>query len=392
MNKLYILIVSVLLCSCNKNPQSSLINDSNKNNIMNIDVNEYMKNESFLINDIIDSVKLIFLETTDECIISSINKLIITDDRIFINDIGSAILLDRNGKYIKRMQRGNGPGEIYNVLDIAYDKLKNEYIINQGRTIQRYTPNGDFINDCIMPFFAHTINIIGDTYIFTKINDSNSEECNTIESRWDEYSTIITDDKLNIKNITIPYGTEFIIPKDNIINDYKDSVNIIAPLNDTIYNFANNSLSAKYCINYSSVKKDFSNFKTYDDWREYRRNSKLFDKCNLDNYFENSTHQFFSFTYGLNSLKLFRDKNNDIIQGGAYTIIDDDIFYIPIDNTRYIYNNWFVCFCSYGISKNSTKKNRYLSNEDISRLEKYNENEDNPILVMYKLKPFIKNE
>ena len=85
--------------------------------LLTVDLNPFLKKQEYDLGSLIDEVKLIPLETTDESLVSSIYKIIVTGSNIYIYDKfkgGGIIIFDKGGKFVKRIPYGQGPGEIMN--------------------------------------------------------------------------------------------------------------------------------------------------------------------------------------------------------------------------------------------------------------------------------------
>ncbi|MDR3095059.1 MAG: 6-bladed beta-propeller, partial [Bacteroidales bacterium] len=80
-----------------------------------IDLDPFFKNsKELLLSEIASDVTYIPLETSPECLIGRIDKIISFDDKYYILDrqTESILVFDSTGKYLfKIAQIGNGPGE-----------------------------------------------------------------------------------------------------------------------------------------------------------------------------------------------------------------------------------------------------------------------------------------
>ena len=81
-----------------------------------------------------DSIEIIKLETSDECLIGEIKKVSFTDQFIFVSDpyVSQKIFMfDKNGKFVKSIgSQGGGPGE--------YNTISNFTITGDSLLIQDY--------------------------------------------------------------------------------------------------------------------------------------------------------------------------------------------------------------------------------------------------------------
>lgn len=75
---------------------------------------------------------MVFLETTSECLISHISKIVQIEGKIFLLDkeTDQIFLFSHEGKFIKCLfSKGRAPGECMNVMDFSLDKKSKELIV-----------------------------------------------------------------------------------------------------------------------------------------------------------------------------------------------------------------------------------------------------------------------
>ncbi len=123
-------------------------------------------------HDIIRSIELIPLETSDSCLVSMVRDPLFIADRIYIKAGGGILIFDRKGRFIRRFnRRGRGPQEYtalssfflndlggFTVLDgpgqklLVYDK-NDSCVMTQRMTVQSgpMVPIGDNLILCSNP-------------------------------------------------------------------------------------------------------------------------------------------------------------------------------------------------------------------------------------------------
>jgi hypothetical protein len=121
-----------------------------------IDVKENFRNiKAINLSNIGKELSYIPLETTPECLIQSIRKILFSDSYIFISEFKRLLQFDKNGKFIRQIgSAGSGPGEYLSIGDFCIDEQKKEiYIIFSSATrLLIYGFDGVFKNSINLTF------------------------------------------------------------------------------------------------------------------------------------------------------------------------------------------------------------------------------------------------
>lgn len=138
MNKLRIFVI--FLCfSCSHNESNNVVSFD-----MDIDISRIVNPKT-----IIDSIGIIRLETNEESLIGKINKIIVSNDVIYVFDSKRQAILffDIDGKYLNQIHRvGKGPGEYIRIGDFCLNNERNEIILlTDGRKLVFYSLDGGFL-------------------------------------------------------------------------------------------------------------------------------------------------------------------------------------------------------------------------------------------------------
>lgn len=149
MKNLTSILLIILLCSCNRSKDHTTLDELIKIDLLS-DADMTLSNISGIASDI----KYIPLQTIDSSLISRIEKVVITDDNIYINNRSTDILcFDRNGYFESRLSKsGRGPGEYTFIqdFDISSDS-KKLILLSNGKIL--------------------LFNIMGNEFIFSKSID-----------------------------------------------------------------------------------------------------------------------------------------------------------------------------------------------------------------------------
>lgn len=148
---LYILSIPILFISCNK--QVSIIR-----NLEVLDCTNLKVEKSLDISDKFNC-KTVFLETTSECVIGSIKKILIKNNYIYVFDKNvskSLFVFDMSGKYLFKISPyGRGQGECMFLTD--FDIYKNNIVFLSGfdRKLLLYDLKGNFEKEIKLESFGN---------------------------------------------------------------------------------------------------------------------------------------------------------------------------------------------------------------------------------------------
>lgn len=94
------------------------------------------KAENIENSGIIENVEYVRLETSDDALIGKVDKIIVTEDRIFVADLSQiqcCHIFDRKGKFIKKLARRGRAGNEYTYLEDIFYNPDNHTINLLGR-------------------------------------------------------------------------------------------------------------------------------------------------------------------------------------------------------------------------------------------------------------------
>jgi hypothetical protein len=99
---------------------------------------------------------LVQLESSDSCILSGIHCIDLFDQKLFIQDQYSVYIFDTDGRFIYKIKRGKGPGELLNPVSMKIDRNYKQILVNDmgfmikvfdlaGKYIESYSTKHSFI-------------------------------------------------------------------------------------------------------------------------------------------------------------------------------------------------------------------------------------------------------
>ena len=407
MKKYFFFILSILFFNCtNKQNKivryteeqitslgldSSIILTLETDSVIKIDLNPFLKKQNYDLGSFVEEVKIIPLETTEKSLVDAIYKIFVTESNIYIYDRFKGrgiIIFDKEGKFVNRISYGQGPGEVFRLWEVAYDYNNNELIAYQHPFLYFYNKLGEFIRQERLPFGFHSFTVIPDGYVF-KTDRQGNEHLDI----WRDYTLLVTDKKFKIKSIAMPalenivnYGWYYYLYNNN------NTIMVTQNFTDTVFQYVSetNKLKARYIIDYSKKKlpkqytkgsfKEFENVTLQNDYYYY-----------LGQYIESESHHAFGLTNDNTGLRtiIYRDKKSGNLLGGTHGITDGLNGMPSTSFPIAVSDSWFISL--HTPDKNdpflSNTNSTLLSDSDKQKILNLLE-DDNPVLVFYRLKEF----
>lgn len=405
--KVILLLISILiLVACgNKNQQiesytaseiASLQLDSTEFmqpdacHVVEIDLNPYLgRNKEFDFGHAVKSLRVIPLETTDQSLISNIYKIIVTDKYVYLCDNfkgGGLIIFTVEGEFVKRIPHGGGPGEIYQLGDVAFDKNNNRLVIYQQPSfLYYYTAEGDFLGQKKLPFGFYNFAILPDGYLFKTLDGQGNAHL----GRQKENTLLVTDSVFRLKYAGLPsehyqanYGGY------NYVYDNGTDVLITCNNNDTVYRYNNlyHKLESVYVMDYHDYKIPLDYWKNYSgrDFSEKRLQNNYY--YFIGEYLETTTHQAFFLRNDYLRLQniVYRDKRTGSLMGGSEAHYDYREM-PPIAFPKTVYKDCFVSLHYPNKGDSLLTESTFLSDSDKQILKNLKAG-DNPVLIMFQMK------
>ena len=147
--KYLFLFVSLILCIC-----SSCDRHKGQNTQLDLSKAEFIDffssyKEKIPFSAFVDTIELIPLETTNDCLIGNVNRVIFANDKYYIRATrskqnGVILVFDKNGLFLWRLdKRGQGPDEYINLDDFAIQD--QQLFAASYRKIQVYDSIGNYL-------------------------------------------------------------------------------------------------------------------------------------------------------------------------------------------------------------------------------------------------------
>jgi len=373
MKKLIPLILTLLICACNNSTKTI---QSNNDCSEELPIYQAMENKIQELGDYIEWIKIIPLETNSNSIVSYIINLEFSDQFIYIVDMYHNIsIFDKNGLFIQKLKRGNGPGELSQPRDIHVDDNDSCLYINDFLKLIKYSFNGRYIatyyydpENEFEKFVIDNGNIVG-----TKIKTMS-----------DSMFVIHTD-------TTFQKTVKTYIGKANFRDSYistlqktENGILISKPMNKNIYCFNNGVTYQKYTLNNGLPEPEHHENKGPKTKEQLIEESKIEQDNVFLGYFHISKkYQIFHYTtMDGHVLQVYHNKET-----GKFASVSGECLFA---NEVYDYNeNVFASRipADYALEI-ANSLNNLISPEDMEKLKSVKE-DDNPIIVLFKLKDDI---
>ncbi|MCQ2974944.1 MAG: 6-bladed beta-propeller [Bacteroidales bacterium] len=383
---IYIIIICLsIIYGCNSNNyQIPLVNENNAEIIDCVDLLTKANQESVLFydEDIVDSIYVIKLESIDEALFGYIHRLQIGDNYIYILDHNKRVIIfDLDGKYIKTIFTGNGPGEIYSPDCISYNKYTHEFLIFQFKTVYKYTETGEYLTAIDIPFYIQDCMPFKNGYIFFQEFSQNKAQKNLF---------ITTDFGFNITNISSLSKQYPSVYPSFLLNKNNENIMFSRCCDNNIYFFNDTSFYVKYKLELGELENVVDENEVYYDYKKY---SQIKNKYEINGCFaENDKFQSFVLFRENKPYVFFRNKHSGkmIVGINNFPLKSSLGFCLICGNPYGTYHNYFINVLSY---ENLPYRplldyiipENHISQEDVEKIKNLKE-DDNPLVILYTLK------
>ena len=243
----------LMICSCNSGKQMATTEgichiQIDPNKAERIKTSDYFKYHSF-----------VALETTDDNLIAKIDKVQVSNSRIYVMDEKqkSVFIFDEKGKYLSKICRhGQGAEEYINLYDFTVDASNGNIRIYDGisKFMLDYSSEGKFIAKRPAPEGFSCARLKNNRWLFYTQQ--------AIDSGF--YNVHISNSNLEVTDRFLPfhektYGIMYLAGKTrNILSEYNDTIYIMRPLGDKIYVYdeAASEVKPKYQISVAGESGD----------------------------------------------------------------------------------------------------------------------------------------
>lgn len=337
-----------------------------------VDINDVFGTDCLDIDNLVDTMYFVPLQTTPNNVFYYIERLIVTDDRVFLMDRnGRVLIFDSNGKFINQLKRGQGPGEINYNDDISYDENSKKLVVVQTDMLLFYDKDGNYIESKVCPILTWEFTATEWGYLFFAAKFINYDL-----GEGAKYAALSTDKNGKVigKGIGFRQSDDLVtsFPYLYILN--KRAI-ITEPGNDTVFEAGSSYIRAKYIFEYSKYKADVNS------QEEIMNSSKYYHSAG---FMENNKTQFIHFHSGKKGgYTVIRDKDTKKAMGAKHFMCSPEKVPMYCINIRAVYNDYFVSFMN--PYNNMHFNSPLISETDNKKIANLTE-EDNAVLIFFKMK------
>jgi hypothetical protein len=344
--------------------------NSDSKAILNIDINS----EIISLEDIVDSVKYTPLETSNDCLIGEINKIIYNDNQYYILDrtkTKTLFCFDSQGRFIRKFGNpGQGPGEYVEPTDFMLTS-SNVIILDQfSHKLLCFNKDGKFSHAISLKYKIHAITSLQNDSLFLVQSGDNRN------TDFRDYELLIMDTKgdVKLKGIHNPYQIKYSLSGYN--SKLMNGITIYSKaMSSCIYEITKTEMKERYYLNIIDRPLPENYEKLCDgNYENFVKNYKGSYNYFSGQFIETEKFLFFTLINTKNlPITVICNKESKEIKSGIIGIQGNSTKYDEIKYIIFSINNYLT------VDKNNIIG--YFDSHYIADKE-----DNNPILVSFKLK------
>ena len=357
-----------------------------------LNLNPFLGEEKeFDFGSILKTVKLVPLETTNKSLLDNIRKIITTDEYIYILDAYkgcSVIIFTKDGKFVKRLSHGQGPGELQRLYDIDYDFQNNELVAYQHSFFLFFDKQGNYLRQEKLPLGFYNLAVTPKGYVMKVLTGRSDIQMEDKQN----YRLLFTTKNFKLNSVALPERKKIrAFSANNYLHKVGDLIKITSEISDTIYqyNYKNNKLSAEFVLDYDKkLPRKYIYGDTFDVFKKAAYHNDYY-YC-LGDYLETYNQNAFFVQNEFKNYEgiVYRDKKTGNMIGGNSSISTKEKSFAFIAFPIATFGDEFISFFKPHSDNYETLKDNILLSKADKEKTKHFKDDDNPILVYFTLKEF----
>ena len=348
-----------------------------------------------MLGDLVESVEYIPLETNDNCLIGEVFSYDISKNYILVccSQTETVYLFKRDGSFIRQIgSMGQGPGEYLGVYDVFIDENKNELILSTFGKHLFFNPSGKYLRTIDIPKMHMYFWIYNNNQFLSGSPSGVYPGTFSVYTRWtlgmqpiNSYVQSVpvehkTKGGVFIRDIDGPLISKYIYQNKHYVRE--------TDLNDTVYVVNSNNLTPKYILNTGKYGVTAVEKGIFD--------VELFDKfAHVISVAETGANLLFRYKYKKAMYCAYYRKDNgkleyfDTNEGGIPNNYNGGLDFWP---KKQINNEWYCLYNAPDFLEKAAKHKSLspiisqVSSQKYKSLVKKLDTEDNPVLVIAKVK------
>lgn len=351
------------------------------------------KDRKFYFSEVVDSISVIFLETSGQSLLAGISKIEYDDEYYFVLNSQDKLVytFDKNG-YFKSLitNKGNAPGEILYPQCFALDKMNKEVLMTNNNAFYRYDYTGKYLGNrpYSLAFSDFCVEKSGNIFLYTgKTNNSHigdgflTGNITMLSPDGGKKTWFKSQDALRTKSNESEMSYNTRIP----FSEQADGrITCHYAFSDTIYFINGDRITPSYIIDFGkNGSKIDLNQMAGPDVKEYIQ-TRPSTVWYVREVIETSNMLRFSYNFGFDSYAdvYYNKSNGHILEGMPENdLLGGYIWMLGSNSNRFI---GYISACDIVISE---KLSSFIPKEQLSKLRDLTP-ESNPILIEFTLKDF----
>lgn len=378
--KPYLLLILLFICSCLPGGDEYKPLDIE----LTLNFNSALTNppKRSFIYDIVDSVQIIALETNDESVLNDFVNFEFGPEFIYILDFshaGSVAIFRHDGSFVKRIPVGQGPGEIYNAIDITFDFAKNELLVFQLGGVNRYTADGLFKDHYDVQYFIEDMmpKPNGDGYVVVQAEGAN---------RYRLFTVFWVDSCFSIqRSVNLPLRTYLNHNPHLLTHSVDGFVNLSRFIDSDVYAIGDSTIRIKRQLDFSDCALELPEVDDISDYNQYKSLESDTKFLYTAGFCETNNYEFYTFKSKSDYLVFYRNKNTGEIIGPIEISSKHSLLEAP-SVYAHSYGDFFI-----SIEYHTDDLMHYEANSKVfspAQMEilRNSKPDDNPLIILYRLK------
>ncbi|GHT22178.1 hypothetical protein FACS189430_03570 [Bacteroidia bacterium] len=341
-------------------------------------------NEEMRLSDYFDNFHMVKLSTDNDHLIGEIQKIQLTNHKIFISDGRSMFVFSETGDFLSGFNHvGNGPGEYQKITDFTIVGEDIVVLSRSQRKLLKYNSSGKCTSEKRLNYWAMKVS--------SSIDGAFMIYCGNEQGYENQFKLHLTKDSQTVEQflpVNSVQAKYLHVSAPSNFFKYKNTVSFFEMFNDTVYTLVNGNIERKYYIDYqgknipsSFFDNDYANI--IDFFQAIHKTSFAYG---IDKFAENDKMIMFGSIYKKTNKISIVDVHNKTSH--PFATIKDDIYFdsliIPAEEFNYFADSSII----FPVDAPTIMewRNKYQPAEKYTKAVNDTQEDDNPVLLIFDFK------